>query len=245
LTSTKGGPFASEQSNDAGGGDGTLRDQLLIDVSCWPMTTKLRFDAKVWPHRRDQKSVADVRRAAKRPDPEVVTLDVPVRQHDQASSATSGPGRLVALLVAGCLTAATVAGCSSSKATTANYCAQLKSYMAQATALAATFNSGTPDPATAKAAYSSVAAMLTVLASGAPSAIKTDVTTEATATNRLVTLLAKHDYDMTKTKASSDAAELKAMLADTSAADAAKRIDTYAQQTCGISTNPTTPPTSP
>jgi hypothetical protein len=121
------------------------------------------------------------------------------------------------------------------------YCQLIKDYKADSSKFDAVFSSSTtPDPAKVKEAFGSMQGMLKNLADKAPAAIKADVTTVVTATDKLIGLLSKNDYDFTKLSASADAQELQTVMSDTKVSEASGRLDKYGQDTCGIAPDTTT-----
>ncbi|MEI8237891.1 MAG: hypothetical protein WCI22_00590 [Actinomycetota bacterium] len=152
--------------------------------------------------------------------------------------------RVITFIAAVALTGSAASACSSSSGTlsTADYCQKIKNYKADAAKFDSVFSSNNPDKAQTKAAFETMSKMLKDLADTAPADIKPDVTKVVGATDKVIALLAKNDYDMVKVSANTaDVAALKVVLADTTVSVASSHLDAYGTTNCGIVPDTTAP----
>jgi hypothetical protein len=140
------------------------------------------------------------------------------------------------LVIALVLPAGVLTACSSSSKRADTFCATIN-------ALPATTN-GVTDAASAKVAYKKLTDAYRLLASSAPSALKSDMTLLADLSQRSYELLAKHDFDLGKVGSDPDLASLQK---DTSAAEAkaaSDHLSDYAKNSCGLDLSALVPSTT-
>jgi ABC-type oligopeptide transport system substrate-binding subunit len=152
--------------------------------------------------------------------------------------------RVVTIIATVLVTGAAVSACSSSggAASTGNYCQMIKDYKAEASKFDSVFSSNNPDPAKTKVAFDTMSGMLKDLSAKAPAEIKAETVKVVDATDKIIALLAKNGYDMTKVSANAaDVKELQTVMSDTSVSAASAKLDTYGKDKCGIVPDSTVP----
>lgn len=135
-------------------------------------------------------------------------------------------------------TSTVLAACGSTDGatvSTADYCELIRSYQDDGDAFDSLFSSPDADPATLKAGFEKMGSMIDDLSAKAPADIKTDVDLVAKATNALIDLLEKYDYDFMAMVADEEAsAELESLMGGADVGAASERLDAWGQTNCGI-----------
>lgn len=116
-----------------------------------------------------------------------------------------------------------------------DYCQLVRKYNEESTIFDDLFTTDTPDPAKMKAAFETMQGLIAQLVSIAPAEVKADAQIMGDATNQMIALIAKYDYDFTALLASEDANALNDLFASTEVAAASDHLDQYDQQVCGVS----------
>ena len=118
---------------------------------------------------------------------------------------------------------------------TADYCKLILTYQEEGDAFDTLFGGDEMDPAAMKAGFEKMGGMIDDLSAKAPAEIEADVALVAKATNALIDLLEKYDYDFMAMVADEEAsAELESLMGGADVGEASARLDEWGQTNCGI-----------
>jgi|GEM_PF-3344731 len=118
---------------------------------------------------------------------------------------------------------------------TEEYCDLIRTYQDEGDAFDTLFSAADADPAQMKAGFEKMGGMIDDLSSKAPADIKADVEIVAKATNALIDLLDKYDYDfMAMVSDEAASAELETLMGGDDVGAASERLDAWGETTCGI-----------
>ena len=150
----------------------------------------------------------------------------------------------MSLIAGGVLVTTLFVGCGNDSksgpgGSTQAYCAKVVAYKAKSDELGAVF-SGTPDAHQVKEAFTTLQSMAHDLGKNAPAKIKKDVSTEATALDSVIKILAKYDYDFAKLAAAPEFADFSSSLDSPEVKAASDRLQAYSTDTCGIASDTST-----
>lgn len=140
----------------------------------------------------------------------------------------------IALLTGSSLLAACGGG-GDEAMSTADYCELILTYQEEGDAFDNLFGGDEMDPAAVKAGFEKMGGMIDDLSAKAPAEVKADVELVAKATNTLIDLLEKYDYDFMAMVADEEAsAALEAVMGGADVGEASARLDAWGETNCGI-----------